>query len=222
MKRCSKCRQEKPLTGFHRNRRTADGLHLQCKDCRSTLDTLQRSRVEGSRNENRRLLAEGLRRCRTCKIVKPADDFYKAPSNADGLNSKCAPCYNEAVAEYASLPRTKALRGAQYRRMREQDEGAWRVRQRAYSFRYKYGIELEHYEAMLEAQHGRCWICETMAAPDLTLFVDHDHDTGQVRGLLCRRCNSGLGMFGDDPELMARALSYLTERAPAASQIEAS
>lgn len=78
----------------------------------------------------------------------------------------------------------------------------------------KYGLTVEQYDAMLAAQDGRCAICRQPPAPhlsmrELLLFVDHDHTTQSVRGLLCHRCNSGLGIFYDDPRLLRRAIAYL-------------
>ena len=72
------------------------------------------------------------------------------------------------------------------------------------------------YASMLEAQAGRCAICgqeETMARKGrvLPLAVDHDHTNGLVRGLLCHRCNCGLGYFADDPDRLRGAMEYLTQ-----------
>lgn len=58
---------------------------------------------------------------------------------------------------------------------------------------------------MLIEQDGLCAVCYEKPATS----VDHDHKTGQVRGLLCRNCNTGLGMFGDNPELMLAASAYI-------------
>lgn len=86
--------------------------------------------------------------------------------------------------------------------------------------RRRYGITLEEYDAMAAAQDERCAICNkrpTMAQPSLA--VDHDHRTGQVRGLLCARCNHDLlGIFGDDPAFYMRAEEYLVEH-PACTTI---
>lgn len=60
---------------------------------------------------------------------------------------------------------------------------------------------------MLDAQNGKCAICD--AEQSFQLAVDHDHQTGLTRGLLCRNCNQGLGYFGDDPERLLRAINYL-------------
>ena len=64
------------------------------------------------------------------------------------------------------------------------------------------------YEAMLAQQNGVCAICETRP-DDRPLCVDHDHATGEVRGLLCHSCNVGLGNYKDDPRRTRRATAYL-------------
>ena len=69
-----------------------------------------------------------------------------------------------------------------------------------------YGITLADKLAMVKWQGGRCSICRRKAK---TLCVDHDHDTGFVRGLLCFRCNQALGFFGDSIQSLAQAIEYM-------------
>lgn len=79
--------------------------------------------------------------------------------------------------------------------------------------RRTYGITVEEYEAILEAQGGFCYICRRANGRTRRLSVDHDHKLGSgrqsVRGLLCRVCNNLLGHLRDNPELFARAINYL-------------
>jgi len=74
-----------------------------------------------------------------------------------------------------------------------------------------FGIDIEDYEKMLEKQNGTCAICGATQADARKhrLHVDHCHDTGKVRGLLCSNCNMGLGKFQDDLQLLKNAVSYL-------------
>lgn len=89
---------------------------------------------------------------------------------------------------------------------------------RAKKYRARYGVTVKQVEALRDAQHGCCKICGTHD-PD-GLFVDHDHshcssETGCpdcVRGLLCRACNSAIGQFRDDPQLMMVAAEYVRTR----------
>lgn len=74
-----------------------------------------------------------------------------------------------------------------------------------------YGITLETFDAILAEQKGRCAICRTPRPGKKGWHVDHDHETGQVRGILCFGCNVSLGHFKDSPEVLANAIEYLTK-----------
>lgn len=70
----------------------------------------------------------------------------------------------------------------------------------------KYGLTKEEFEGLLERSKGKCEICGVDEQ-----HIDHDHETGEVRGILCNNCNNGLGRFFDSPELLRAALSYLEQ-----------
>ena len=83
----------------------------------------------------------------------------------------------------------------------------------AYQLAKRYGLSAQEYRERLEAQHGVCAICQTAPSPDArrqNLSVDHDHVTGDIRGLLCAKCNAALGLFDDDPAVLLRATQYMT------------
>lgn len=75
--------------------------------------------------------------------------------------------------------------------------------------RSKYGIGLDEYNEKLAGQRGACAICERKNNGARRLAVDHDHDTGAVRGLLCNPCNTVLGLMSDNPLLLLAAANYL-------------
>jgi len=77
--------------------------------------------------------------------------------------------------------------------------------------KHVYNITLAEYDQMLEAQSGVCKICGGINADGRRLTVDHDHETGKIRGLLCSQCNAGLGFFKDNYFLLAVATKYLYE-----------
>lgn len=74
------------------------------------------------------------------------------------------------------------------------------------AIKYNYGLTFEAYTKLREKQQDRCAIC---SREQKRLNIDHDHLTKQVRGLLCRKCNYGLGFFGDDTQLLEKAIAYL-------------
>lgn len=80
----------------------------------------------------------------------------------------------------------------------------------------QFGISEDDYDRMLQDQDGRCAICFKECSTGRNLAVDHCHETGQVRGLLCTRCNMGIGYFSDDPNVILQAARYLrvTRNAP--------
>ena len=133
--------------------------------------------------------------CTGCKIEKPLEDFSRHPVGRGGKNPKCKQCRNEWSSEkYSRTPQEEVL-----------------ARKRTYWKEVKrfsqYGITKEIYLEMVQAQDGLCLICTKRF--DVDLVIDHDHDTGKVRGLLCDRCNSGLGFFEDSTEGLRRAIKYL-------------
>jgi len=75
-----------------------------------------------------------------------------------------------------------------------------------------FGITIEDYEEMLEEQNGRCSICGKHHTEEgKALAVDHCHETGKVRGLLCSCCNTAIGLLQDNTDLLRNAIDYLEE-----------
>jgi hypothetical protein len=89
----------------------------------------------------------------------------------------------------------------------------YKANHRRRNLRYKYDLTEAEFDAMLVAQGGGCAICRTSepGGPYGRFNVDHDHETGRVRGLLCHGCNVALGILGDNAEAIRRVLAYLTE-----------
>ena len=69
----------------------------------------------------------------------------------------------------------------------------------------RYGISKDDLDVLVAAQAGKCKICQVETA----LQVDHSHETKEIRGLLCQKCNKGLGLFKDNPEILRIAAMYL-------------
>jgi hypothetical protein len=125
-------------------------------------------------------MTDTLRLCTKCGQFKPHEAFSKRKASPDGMNHYCKEC----MARYYSDSRAHAkVRGRKYNRRPDVQ-----ARMRAHHLQKMYDMTMEEYEAMVIAQGGLCAVCG-MATE---LVVDHDHDTGKVRGLLCRPCNSAV------------------------------
>lgn len=116
----------------------------------------------------------------------------------------------------------QSVKGAAFfARYREEHREEARAYQREYytknqekarekSLKKWYGITLADYNQMFADQNGFCLICGVhQSQVKKTFCVDHDHETGEIRGLLCDQCNKGLGQFEDNPSLLQRAIDYL-------------
>lgn len=108
----------------------------------------------------------------------------------------------------------KAL-NSRRRRERHPDEcrrssGEWAKRNPGRHLKYKMGIGAkEHFQSQLEKQNMRCAICDTTLVGGYQTHQDHNHSTKQLRGALCRHCNTGLGNFKDRPDVLSAAMNYL-------------
>jgi hypothetical protein len=85
---------------------------------------------------------------------------------------------------------------------------------RKHAFLKKYGLTLEQHAEMVKQQSGKCLICDTQPNPMLGnkkkgLHVDHCHETGKIRGLLCHNCNCAIGLLNDDAGNVRRLLEYI-------------
>lgn len=101
---------------------------------------------------------------------------------------------------------------ADYRKSRAEYAREWRKRNphkaKNSELKKMFGIGIAEYEEMLVSQEGKCAICG-QRDEHFSLAVDHCHDKGQIRGLLCSQCNRGLGLFKDSPDLLLKAAEYL-------------
>lgn len=124
--------------------------------------------------------------CVTCLVQKPTSEFHR---DKNRHKPWCKPC------------RSKARKDNKWSNGRVGREAELRAR-----LRDRYGITLEYREEIRQSQNNKCAICKEY---DDNLFVDHCHNTGIVRGLLCSKCNSGLGMFRDNIDFLKGAIEYL-------------
>jgi len=171
-------------------------------------------------------IVDGKIHCSNCLHDLPLKDFTgKSVKRGYGACRSCEAARRKAA--YAQDPEKKraymrdwyAKRKAadpvmHESKMREQYEKSqifFNVKVRRTAALKRYGLSVEQYDDILASQGGCCAICKaTENKNGRSLFVDHCHDTGRVRGILCYKCNTGLGSFADSPDLIQKALSYLT------------
>lgn len=82
---------------------------------------------------------------------------------------------------------------------------------RDYDWQYSYGVSPEQYYELWQEQDGKCKICGKELKDGEYLQIDHNAETGEIRGLLCRNCNLGLGNFQDKSENLIKAAEYLKD-----------
>lgn len=148
--------------------------------------------------------------CAKCSVQHPLGEFIR--SNVTGrLDSRCAPCRVVDNATLRAKPERRAKNKAYQQRTYWAEPEAHRERALSEMFRRKYGLTIPQIEARKSERDHRCDICRRECKGDGVgaLCVDHDHDTGAVRGMLCTSCNRGLGLFHDDERSLAAAISYL-------------
>jgi hypothetical protein len=154
--------------------------------------------------------------CIVCGVSLPEESYY---FNRGKRGNQCKTCANAKSKErYAASPQRKKAYNkawrAENRCRRNATDNVWyranktTVRGRMYHLK-KYGMTLDGYQLMFLAQNGRCAICRNPPADGQVLRVDHDHSSGEVRGLLCLKCNVGLGCFRDSVAIVESALEYL-------------
>jgi len=129
-----------------------------------------------------------MKTCTKCNTLKTLNDFYPRNNRPDGKESECKDCSN--------------LRKKQYRLNNKEVI-------RAQNKKRNPGWDIDRYNQYLELQNNTCAICGTDTPGLSDWSADHCHTTNQPRGLLCVRCNAGLGYFKDNPEYLQSAIDYL-------------
>lgn len=160
-----------------------------------------------------------IKKCSGCGQEKPFAAFYRDARKRIGLTSRCKTCMDEYARQPAAKERQRVRRNdtsfKTYHTVRARaDCDRHKGKKRALELKARYGLDLAVFDKLLEEQQGRCPICAvclTFGRGASAAHVDHDHETGRVRGLLCSNCNRGLGCFKDSPEALTRALQYLKE-----------
>lgn len=154
--------------------------------------------------------------CAKCKEEKALQEFNKSNQTSDGLSRHCKFCIKTYFKEYYKKNKRKIdkknLNWAKENKDKMSEFGKRHFKKnfnkiKSKRIKYRYNITIEEYSKMLEEQDYQCKICKEIKA----LCIDHDHKTGKVRGLLCGKCNRGIGFFNDNIKSLHNAIDYLTD-----------
>jgi len=156
-----------------------------------------------------------LKKCTKCEKELPADNKHfrlkriNSKSNNKGLNSKCRECEREYSREYGR--KHQVWKRKDIRKYKQEWGVANKDRVANSWYKRSFGITLDDVNAMADSQDQKCAICKTPIVWENkhSHNVDHRHGDGLVRGILCSKCNRGIGYFNDDPALFQSAITYL-------------
>ncbi len=129
--------------------------------------------------------------CNKCGSDKPPEDFYKRKNRPCGIMSECKDC----------------IKGRMNHRYKEDPKRVLDM-----SAARRYNTTIEHIQQLREDADGICQICGNEGkAHYKRLVIDHDHETGKIRGCICSNCNSILGYCKDDPLVLQNLINYLND-----------
>lgn len=137
------------------------------------------------------------KKCSKCGLTKHVEHFHIRKASKDGYTARCGKCIN-----------TKSLK-TRIERPNQTREN---------NLKNRFNMSIEEYNVIFLKQRGRCAICSKPESNSDSkgnvkwLSVDHNHNTGDIRGLLCSSCNTGIGLLGDSVDTMKKAIKYLKER----------
>jgi hypothetical protein len=226
-KTCPVCQIEKSFDKFTKDRTRKDGIRSSCRECNINSCKAQRA----SNRARKTIVIPTEKKCSRCKLTKPSFLFLKISANADGLDCYCQECRAKSSKEHddknksreaIAIPDFKTCSSCKMKKpglqfsksrcnkdgLKDYCKGCSLIRER----KSKYGISEEWSTTILTSQGGACPICGFVPGPeDKILCVDHDHSTGNPRGMLCSHCNTGLGHFKDSTETLQKAIDYLNK-----------
>ena len=162
-----------------------------------------------------------MKECCNCKRVLDVNNYHKSSKSRDGFSSRCRSCESDRKKVAKEKDPELALRKREqhkvwYRKNKEYKDlqnKTWREENkskfRSSNLKRRFGITHEQFEDILKTQDNKCAICGVdQDVCGKYLCIDHDHETGKIRGLLCDLCNRALGQFQDNLEVLKKAVEY--------------
>lgn len=229
---CKKCNQNLLLINFYPNKNMKDGYFDYCKNCDKKRNNLLREKNK-NKNENRNIFDKTMKKCSSCGKTKERskENWFTTISNKDGLCNYCKDCKtnknkisvnNRIKRNQKRNPYNKTIKYCSHcRKRKERNSDNWgkslytgdglndicKICRSFQAKKRKYNISAENYNKLLKSQNNRCKICGSSLKKNIN--IDHDHKTGEIRGILCNNCNRALGYFKDNPMILYNAIKYL-------------
>lgn len=211
---CTCCNKEKPAHDYIRKSMKT------CEECciakNETMHKKKSEKLQKAKESKDLEIKKKV--CMQCGQLKPLFDFTRKYRSANYMNREdyCIPCKKDLGKEIKRIKAQKDREDRQqkkvdfllslsyHERVKYQQEDVFKKH-----IKYKYGISMDRYNFLLSEQKGLCAICGNPPEQYMPLHIDHNHETGAVRGLLCTYCNFGLGHFRDSAVNLQNAIKYL-------------
>ena len=159
------------------------------------------------------------KKCKLCKETKPLSEFYLTGNGSHGVRPRCKECTSKVERERygsnAEFRWYKISKQAERLRNDPAHKAKHMLACRRWHLNKHYGMTLDRFDEILESQGGGCAICgkkPIKGDQGSRMVVDHCHDKKVIRGILCDLCNTALGKFHDDVEILGNAIKYLQSR----------
>jgi hypothetical protein len=151
-----------------------------------------------------------MKKCTKCGVEKPLSEFTKKKSNKDGLDLWCKTCKSICSQKYLARPENAIENRKKATAWNKQNPEKRRVIMQKENYKRRYGLTIEQKQELIDKQNSKCAICKDDLKHTHNVCVDHNHETGSVRGILCRKCNLGIGHLQDSITVLKAAIKYLS------------
>lgn len=165
----------------------------RCKQNLANKERYARKRGEVIPSRRDRYTSTSSKACTNCQQIKLLSEFNKRVANSDGYNNWCRTCVNEKSREWYENNRERSNANSR----------AWKLR--------RWGLTEDELKEIVKSQGNKCLIClnEFTQLGKRSFVIDHDHESGIRRGIICTLCNTSIGHLGDNVAGLQRALDYL-------------
>lgn len=187
-KECLKCHIYKTSDQYNKEKHSLDGLKNWCRQCIGQRNAQHRQKL---RLRDHVVLPETAK-CYSCGVIKPSSEFDVDSGLFRGIKGECKKCRLIQKSIYCK-------KHPEY----------FRLKARENHYQRRYGISVEQKTALWEKQDKKCAVCDRDLPTFSSAQLDHDHSTGENRGILCWKCNSALGNVDDSISRLKKLISYL-------------